>query len=84
MVNYCVGCGEEHDYFNWKFKDYEDRYGHKQTGWFCGLFFRPTRREWIPDRIKEDRRDHFNDIIQPWRDCEPSKEYIDTCPERTK
>jgi hypothetical protein len=57
MVNYCVGCGEQHDHYNWKFKDYEDRYGHKKMGWFCSPFYRPSQaKEWVPDRIKEKEK----------------------------
>lgn len=84
MVQYCVGCGAKHDHYNWKYKEYEDREGRLERGWFCGRYFKPTIKEWISDRIKQDRNDHFEDIVQPWRDGEPSREYIDKYPHRAK
>jgi hypothetical protein len=84
MLMKCVGCNSEHDHHSWKFKDYEDRKGQIKSGWFCGKHFKPSVKEWVPDRIKQERKAHFKDIVQPWRDNEPSREYIDTYPEQSK
>lgn len=40
--------------------------------------------EFVPDAIKEDRVKYKRDIVQPFRDGQPSKEFIDTYPERSK
>ena len=83
MINYCTAHKKEHDHFSWKFTDYEDEEG-KKTGWFCGDFFKPSVKEWVPERIKNERKQYFKDLVQPWRNGEPSKEFIDTYPERSK
>jgi hypothetical protein len=33
--------------------------------------------EWIPDRIREERVKYAKDIVQPWRNGQLSKEYIE-------
>ena len=40
--------------------------------------------EFIPERIKEDRRKYAKDILQPWRGGEPSREYMKAYPEKSK
>jgi hypothetical protein len=80
----CVGCGAYHKDHAWRYKTYEDRDGLKKDGWFCSKYFKPSVKEWIPDRIKEDRDNHFKDTIQPWRDNEPSREYQEAYPDRAK
>lgn len=40
--------------------------------------------EFVPERIREDRKKHFKDTIQPFRDGEPSGEYIRQYPEQAK
>jgi hypothetical protein len=81
VINYCTAHKKEHDHFSWKFRDYEDDEGQK-TGWFCGDLFKPTAKEWVPDRIKNDRNAHWKDIVQPWRDGEPSREFQEAYPHR--
>jgi hypothetical protein len=84
MTIFCQGCHKEHEHFSWKLRSFEDPEGHKQSGWFCGRFFTPTSHKWVPDRIKEERKVHFKDTLQPWRDGEPSREYIQQYPEQAK
>ena len=46
--------------------------------WYCSRFFTPsTQSEFMPDRVRDDRREYFNSTIQPFRQGELSKEYID-------
>jgi len=84
MRVFCQGCQREHSDFNWKFKDYIDKEGRRKSGWFCRQYFKPTAFEWVPDRIKEDRVEHAHDIVQPWREGEPSREFIKLYPDRAK
>lgn len=83
MISFCVGHHKKHEHFSWKFQDY-DIDGQHKTGWFCGDFFKPTSKEWVPQRIKDDRNKYFKDLIQPWREGKPSREFIDTYPEKSK
>ena len=75
----CVGCGFEHDDFNWK----HTKYGTKE-GWFCRKWHKPSRTNFTPDRIKDQRITHAKDIVQPHRKGQPSKEFIDLYPKQAK
>jgi len=77
MKAFCIGCQKEHEGFNWKFKDYVDEKGKRESGWFCRRYFKPTEYEWVPERIKEERKEYFNSIVQPYRHGELSREYIE-------
>ena len=81
MAKYqCVGCGNKHDDFNWKFRDYEDEEG-KQVGWFCRKWFTPSSaKEWVPESTKQERIKHAKDMVQPFRGGQLSKEYVDQYP----
>lgn len=82
MVTYCTGHKKDHEDFNWKYRDYQDDSGNIKSGWFCGDYFKSRAKEWIPDRVKNERNAHFKDIVQPWRDEEPSREYQELYPDR--
>ena len=57
----------------------------KIEGWICGEHFVDTGNpEFIPDRIKEDRKKYAKDMLQPWRQGEPSKEFIEAFPSQAK
>ena len=64
---YCKGCGKEHT----------DRSFIYKNGWYCTLFHKPTSVEFVPERIKDDRVEYFNSIVQPYREGELSKEYVE-------
>lgn len=64
---YCKGCKKNHTDTSWVYKD----------GWYCTKYHNPTNYEFIPDRVKEDRIEYFNSTIQPFRNGELSKEYIE-------
>lgn len=65
---YCAGCKEEHTSPNWKWV---------KDGWYCALYFKPTKTEFVPERIKSDREEYFNSIVQPYRGGQLSKEFVD-------
>jgi len=70
-TSHCVGCQEEHDSWAWK-------YSPEYAGWVCTKFFKPSgAKEWIPESVKDERKEYFNSIVQPFRDGEVSKEYIE-------
>lgn len=78
-VSKCVGCNKKHSDFNWTYTTYEDEYGQKKNGWFCTKWIKPSgSKEWVPDRIKDERLKYRKDIVQPFRDGQLSKEYVDT------
>ena len=69
MKNYCFGCKKEHDDFAWKYADGK---------WICSKYFKPSGPlEMVPGRIVEDREKYFNSTLQPYRQGELSKEYIE-------
>jgi hypothetical protein len=76
MRSLCVLCHKVHDDFNWQYAPYETEYGVKY-GYFCHKWFKPSKHEWIPERIKKDRAKYFNTLVQPWRAGVPSQEFID-------
>jgi len=53
---------------SWKFMD---------DGWYCAKYHRPCKTEFIPERVKDDRMEYFNSVVQPFRGGELSKEYVD-------
>ena len=65
---YCSGCKEYHSSNSWKFIKGE---------WYCREYHKPTRTEFMPERVKDQRKEYFNSIVQPFRQGELSKEYID-------
>jgi hypothetical protein len=53
----------------------------KVSGWGCVEWFKGKLPEFVPQHIKEGRRDHHDSLLQPYRDGEFSKEYKDAYPE---
>lgn len=37
-----------------------------------------------PERVKKQRVEHFNSLVQPFRDSEPALEFIEAHPEKAK
>lgn len=65
---FCVGCNSEHEDKSWIYRD----------GWLCSKYFKPSvKPEFVPDRILNDRNEYFNSIVQPYRQGQLSKEFID-------
>ena len=66
---YCSGHKKEHADTNWK---------HIEGGWYCTDYHKPSRMsEFVPERLKDDRHEYFNSIVQPYRGDDLSKEYIE-------
>lgn len=65
----CAGCGKKHNDKSWKFVSGK---------WYCTKHHRPNKMsEFMPEKVKDDRREYFNSIVQPWRGDDLSKEYIE-------
>ena len=65
---YCEGCKKFHSSRSWIFK---------KGSWYCTKYHKPTSIEFVPGRIKDSRKEYFNSIVQPYRQGELSKEYIE-------
>ena len=70
--NNCVMCGNKHDDYAWKNKKWGDK-----SGWACSKWFKPRLHEHTTQQIKDDRAKYFNSTVQPYREGELSKEYLD-------
>jgi len=60
---------------------------YSMAGWLCEdcLGYRVKGKvEWVPERIKKDRRKYAKEMIQPYRENEFSKEFAKANPKRTK
>ncbi len=75
MIELCIICKEKKDHFSWK---------NSGDGWICGSHFKSGSYEFIPDRIREDRKKFSKEILQPYRGGEISKEFVDTYPSQSK
>lgn len=75
MLEYCSICNEKKEDYSWKFRD---------GVWACGLHFKssppynPTE-----SRLNVERQRYKSDLYQPFREGEPSREFIDTYGEKT-
>ena len=71
MENYCVRCNKEHQDYAWK-------YNNEAGGWFCTKYFKPSgAKEWVPESMVNERKEYFNSIVQPFRQGQLSKEYVE-------
>lgn len=67
---YCVLCKKKHSAYAW-------RTSESMEGWFCNEHFTPEKDpEYIPERIKEDRKKFAKATLQPYRGGVASSEYI--------
>jgi len=65
---YCKGCGKEHSDRNWLYLN----------GWYCTKYHKASGKpEFMPEHVKDGQREYFNSIIQPFRQGQLSKEYVD-------
>ena len=68
-------------------KDFQRGKYSSETGWICEdcLGYKVKQDyEWVPDRIKQERRDYARDLIQPYRQGEFSKDFKDAYPDKAK
>lgn len=79
MLEYCAGCKKKHNSPNWKafFLD-------GNLVYVCSKFYKPSRVEHIPQRIKEERKKYVKSMLQPWRSGEASAEFIEAYPKQSK
>lgn len=70
LKNYCIACQNEHEHYSWKMND---------EGWYCvgfGTNRKPLKEVNLSDiRLAEDQK--HPDLLQPYRENTPSKEFID-------
>jgi hypothetical protein len=54
--------------------------------WMCEdcLGYKIMNPEFVPERIKEERRKYAKSLIQPFREGTPSKEFAEAYPEQAK
>ena len=83
MRELCVLCHKVHSDTDWKYTLYTTSKG-TQYGYFCRKWFTPTKVDWVPQRIKNERVQFKKEIVQPWREGEPSQEYAETYPDKAK
>lgn len=79
----CAGCKKEHEDTNWKHTTFEFE-DEPISGWFCSKYFKPSRTEFVPERIKEQRKQFKKDLVQPFRGGEPNKEFVKEYPHESK
>jgi hypothetical protein len=89
MTTFCTACNKEHEDVGWRFTSYtieQDGQEIKKSGWFCETSSgrKVSYPEFVPNRIKEDRKKYAKDLIQPFRDGVMSQEFIDAYPQQAK
>ena len=79
----CLGCGRRH-----KRTTNIRHMPNKETGihgWHCDKWFGVQKNfEFVPERIKESRKEYEKELLQPYRQGEFSKEYRDAYPKIAK
>lgn len=83
MREKCVLCHRIHDGNNWKYGSYQTSEGLRY-GWFCNRWFKPKAYEFVPQRIREERKKYAKDIVQPFRNGELAKEFVENYPQATR
>jgi len=79
-INFCIGCGKKHDDWAWKYTDYEvetKKGKETRSGYFCREFFKPSRTDWSPQRVKDERIKLAKDIEQPFVNGEVNKRFAE-------
>ena len=75
----CSFCNKTHNDRTWRtyFQD-------GKLVYLCSLSFKPTKEEFIPEYIKEERKENVRGMLQPWREGEASAEFIEAYPKQSK
>jgi hypothetical protein len=84
MLEYCNICKKKKEHWNWKHTkiDLGDTF---IEGWICGEHFHDTgSRERVPERIEREREKYAKETLQPYRNGELSKEFVQAYPEKVK
>jgi len=74
---FCLYCNKKHDFYEWKHKKWPMPDGTEKEGWVCGKHTKVGYHEFTTEQIKEDRLKFFNSSLQPYRDGELSREYVE-------
>lgn len=78
---YCVKCQKEHTSADgWSHRKWQVD-GELVEGWGCAKVRLP---EFVPERIKDERRKYYKDTLQPHREGYASKEFIQAYPEQAR
>jgi len=81
MIEYCQGCKKKHADSNWN-GTYEKEI--KSVIYVCSKYFRPTATEHVPESMRQDREQNVKSMLQPWREGEPSAEFIEAYPKQAE
>jgi hypothetical protein len=69
-VSWCKACSKEHNDWAWR------NIGNGE--WVCSKWFKPTGpSEDVPKEVFEERKEFFNSTLQPFRNGELSREYVE-------
>jgi hypothetical protein len=77
----CINCKGQAS----RIKGYTENGEYKEYCNLCsGLPSTGGYPEFIPERIKQERKKHRKDIVQPFRNGQVSKEFVDSHPETAR
>ena len=79
-------CQSRHEDTNWRFKKwFDNKLEEEIDGWACSKHFRPRTSINLTDkRLAPEREKYKKDLIQPFRQGEPSQEFADAYPKQAK
>lgn len=80
---YCVRHKKKHSSLGWKHKKWFSG-GEIIDGWGCADWTEVSTPSFEPEFIKEGRKQHRRELLQPFRQGELSKEYVEAYPEQAK
>lgn len=89
MKRFCGTCNKEHDIDDW----YPIlTYGIREpTAYHCEKFLKQEvkpklrgKADHVPESLKQDRKRFAKSMLQPWREGEPSAEFIEAYPKQAK
>ena len=79
MVEFCYCCQKKHSDTNWRSLTIDNK-----TNWICSRWFKTTSVEFVPQSLKDERAKNVKSMLQPWRQGEPSAEFIEAYPKIAK
>ncbi len=82
---YCVLCKTDHEDVNWRHKQWIEG---QPDGWACSKWFTPrplhSMVEFVPSEMKEARKQYADEQVQPYRQGELSREFVNLHPDKVK
>jgi hypothetical protein len=79
MIEKCLYCEKKHDAASWRSLVRSGKIVH-----ICDKYFKPTSTEHVPQKVREERKEYAKSILQPWREGEPSAEFMEAYPDQAK